>query len=1009
MTSFNYSDIFISEETASEIVLGVYGITGTAKALPGEIDFNFRVSSQNVTFLLKVSRPNADLDFINFQQQILLHISESSNDLVSPTAFLNLKGKTLSEYLDEKGRTRSVRLLSWMEGRIWSSVNPINDRLLLGLGERAGILTKCLSDFDHPQAHREYEWDISQASWVSKHINLFQGEKRELIERLMEKFDTALPEVKLFRQGVVHSDVNDNNIVVDNNLEDPSVYAIIDFGDAICTAIINDLATVIAYAAMGKPDPLAAAIEVVSGYHKSFPLLNEEIRMLHLLVCMKLVISVTKSAQNRIEEPDNEYLLISEESAWKMLQIWTKVDSTLAYYSFRLACDFEACPQQQQFVNAVSEQAFSIQSLFPSLNISKAVSVDMSIGSTSLGARYEYEDFYLGKFRMTQTLAANPEAIVGGGYREIRPFYSTEAFEREGNNGPEYRTAHLGIDFWVESGTPIYAFSDCEVHGIVNNMGDKNYGPTLILKHKIENLVFYTLYWHLSTETLSLVQQGQKLIEGEQVGTIGHEGENGGWLPHLHFQVILDLLEYENDFPGVAFPSELNVWGSICPDPNLLFKLSALNQEEIGSEDALDFRSEHLGKGLSLSYNKPLKMLRGDGAFLIDKTGRRYLDTVNNVAHVGHEHPRVVKAGQQQMAVLNTNSRYLHDNINEFAKELLLTFPKELSVVHFVNSGSEANELALRMAKAVTGQKDIIAVEVGYHGNTNANIDISSYKFDGKGGTGEPEFTHIVPLPDSYRGKYQGNDVGTKYASHIKKHVEQVQKTGRSIAAFICESIISCGGQIELPDGYLKSAYEYVREAGAVCIADEVQVGCGRVGRTFWGFQLHDVVPDIVTIGKPIGNGHPLAAVVCTKAVADAFANGMEYFNTFGGNPVSCAIGAEVLKVIKDENLQENARVTGSYLKEGLKNLQTKYPIIGDVRGQGLFLGFELNKVDKSPLPEQAEYLVNRMKDLGILMSTDGLDHNVIKIKPPMVFSKENADELLNRLKSVFAEDFLQT
>jgi 4-aminobutyrate aminotransferase-like enzyme len=472
---------------------------------------------------------------------------------------------------------------------------------------------------------------------------------------------------------------------------------------------------------------------------------------------------------------------------------------------------------------------------------------------------------------------------------------------------------------------------------------------------------------------------------------------------------MLDMLDYEYDFPGVTFPNCISVWKSLCPNPNLLFKYEGLIEHKSKShEDDIDFRKNHLGKSLSLSYKKALKIERGSGVYLIDDTGRKYLDTVNNVAHVGHEHPRVVKAGQEQMAVLNTNSRYLHQNINAFAKELLETFPKELSVVHFVNSGSEANELALRMAKAYTNAKDMIAVEIGYHGNTNACIDISSYKFDGKGGQGAPEHTHIVPLPDTFRGLYQGEDTAQTYARHIEEQIEYIHSKGRKLAGFICESIISCGGQIELPKNYLKLAYQLVRKAGGLCIADEVQTGCGRVGHAFWAFQLHDVVPDIVTIGKPIGNGHPLAAVVCTQDVANAFANGMEYFNTFGGNPVSCAIGKEVLQVIKDEKLQENALKVGTYLKEELLNLQKEFSIIGDVRGQGLFLGFELTDENIIPLPDKAVYLANRMKDFGVLMSTDGKDNNALKIKPPMVFNMENADELLERLNQILKEDFMK-
>ena len=282
---------------------------------------------------------------------------------------------------------------------------------------------------------------------------------------------------------------------------------------------------------------------------------------------------------------------------------------------------------------------------------------------------------------------------------------------------------------------------------------------------------------------------------------------------------------------------------------------------------------------------------------------------------------------------------------------------------------------------------------------------MSSYKFDGKGGQGCPENTHIVPLPDAFRGMYRGDNTGSKYAQHIQQIITDLKEKNKGIAAFIAESIVSCGGQIDLPNGYLAEAYKYVREAGGVCIADEVQVGFGRVGKTFWGFQLHDVLPDIVTLGKPMGNGHPLAGVVCTRAIAQAFANGMEFFNTFGGNPVSCAIGRSVLNVIKKNKLQENALEIGNYLKRRLRELQTSFPlIIGDVRGEGLFLGVELVNENKVALSNETNYLSNRMKDFKILMSVDGPEHNVLKIKPPMCFTKENADYMLDVMGRVLEE-----
>jgi 4-aminobutyrate aminotransferase-like enzyme len=299
----------------------------------------------------------------------------------------------------------------------------------------------------------------------------------------------------------------------------------------------------------------------------------------------------------------------------------------------------------------------------------------------------------------------------------------------------------------------------------------------------------------------------------------------------------------------------------------------------------------------------------------------------------------------------------------------------------------------------------MVVSEVGYHGNTNGCIDISSYKFDGKGGQGAPEYTHVFPMPDAFRGKYRGENTENAYADEVQFLLDKLKKNGKKLGGFIIEPILSCGGQIEIPEGFLKKVYPLIRSWGGLCISDEVQTGCGRMGKTFWGFQLHDVVPDIVTIGKPLGNGHPIAAVACTEEVATKFANGMEFFNTFGGNPVSCAIASKVLQIVQEEKLQQNALEVGNFLKTGLKELAKKYPIIASVRGQGLFLGIELTDEERNPLSEQTAYLANRMKENGILMSTDGPDHNVLKIKPPLIFSYSNAQLFLQNMDTIFAED----
>ena len=413
-------------------------------------------------------------------------------------------------------------------------------------------------------------------------------------------------------------------------------------------------------------------------------------------------------------------------------------------------------------------------------------------------------------------------------------------------------------------------------------------------------------------------------------------------------------------------------------------------------------REKHLSPSMSLSYEEPLHIVRGEDQYLFDANGKRYLDAINNIQHVGHCHPKVVNAAQKQYEKLNTNTRYLDETIINYAKDLINKLPVGLDVCFFTNSGSEANDLALRVARHYTQSKETIVLDGAYHGNLSSLIEISPYKHDGPGGAGAPNYVNTISMPDTYRGKYRGNNAADGYVDEVEKVIKQIQKNGNNMPVFIAESLMGCGGQLVMPEGFLKRAYELVRGAGGICIADEVQIGFGRMGSHFWGFETCDVIPDIVTMGKSMGNGHPLSAVVTTHEIAEAFNNGMEYFNSFGGNSVSCAVGQAVLNVIEEEGLQENADDVGNYLIDQLNKIDNS--LIGQVRGQGLFIGIELIK-DKdalTPAAKEADEIVNAMKDAGILMSTDGPDHNVLKIKPPIIFTRENADELVLNLISIF-------
>jgi 4-aminobutyrate aminotransferase-like enzyme len=428
----------------------------------------------------------------------------------------------------------------------------------------------------------------------------------------------------------------------------------------------------------------------------------------------------------------------------------------------------------------------------------------------------------------------------------------------------------------------------------------------------------------------------------------------------------------------------------------------------------LSERRRRLGPSLSVAYADPVKLTRGWMQYLFDDSGSQYLDAYNNVPHVGHSHPRVVQATVDQMRALNTNTRYLHDTIWRFAERLCATLPESLSVCYFLNSGSEANELALRLARAHTGARDVIVLDAAYHGNTTTLIDISPYKFNGPGGGGAPDWVHVAPIPDDYRGRHKREDPDagpppprlrrtSRYGDAIGDIIEDLRGRNRALSAFICETCPSVGGQIIPPPGYLETAYAHVRGAGGICIADEVQTAYGRMGDGFYAFESQGVVPDVVVLGKPIGNGYPLGAVVTTPEIAASFDNGMEFFSTFGGSTVSCAAGLAVLETVQDEDLQAHAQRVGVRLLAGLNELAARHELIGDVRGSGLFFGVELvsDRVTQAPATSEAATIIDRMRERRILIGTEGPLHNVLKIRPPMPFNEQDADRLVATLDEV--------
>lgn len=897
-----------------------------------------------------------------------------------------------------------------------------------------------------------------------------------------------------------------NTLAPGDDPEDRRVTGLLDFGDAVRSFTAGEPAIGAAYAMLGKADPLPVAAHVVGGYHSAYPLREEEVEALFPLMGLRLCASVAIAAFQKSREPGNRYLTVSEAPAWSLLARFARESLALPHVLFRQACGVEAVPGAQAVVDWLEEHGAEASSVVGRQGVRDRLGEGWQVergyenlwpteGSESEDALDLSESpLHVFDFSITSGEFTSPPeagdaagwtdlifrkmkevgAEVGvGRYDEVRRWYTSDLFKEPGDGAPEWRTVHIGVDLFMEPGAQVFTPFDARVHSVGHNRGMLDYGPTVILEHQTDTVTFWTLYGHLDDGVLGSLVPGGTIQRGQPFARVGTFPANGNWAPHLHFQIITDPLDFQGDFPGVCRPSQRELWKALSPDPNLILRMpdpgdregpgshELLNTERPGparagepsgmpltptwgheEEEILELRKALLGPNLSIAYKRPLKIVRGQGQFLYDQEGQAYLDCVNNVPHVGHNHPRVVEAGRRQMGILNTNTRYLHDLILEYARELVELLPENLSRVYFVNSGSEANELALRMARAHTGRKDVVVVEGAYHGHTSSLVDISPYKFDGPGGAGSRSWVHTVTMPDSYRGMFRAlpedefveglafaaapasrgtteepapgeprylpaDEVGEAYARQVQKTLNLMRAGGRHPAVFFCESMLGCGGQIVLPEGYLEGAFRQVREAGAVCVADEVQVGFGRAGSHFWAFETQGVVPDIVTLGKPMGNGHPLAAVVTTPEIAGSFDTGMEYFNTYGGNPVSCAIGLAVLDVILEEGLQENALEVGEHLQSGLREVQRKHPLIGDVRGLGLYIGVELveDPETREPATAKANRAKERLRDQRLLLSTDGPRENVLKIKPPLVFTKENADRLVETLDRVLGEE----
>ncbi|MDQ2757269.1 MAG: aminotransferase class III-fold pyridoxal phosphate-dependent enzyme, partial [Actinomycetota bacterium] len=544
----------------------------------------------------------------------------------------------------------------------------------------------------------------------------------------------------------------------------------------------------------------------------------------------------------------------------------------------------------------------------------------------------------------------------------------------------EPETVALGVEVVAQEGTRVAA----PVAGVVSRQGDS----TVRLVHDTGLC--------LLVEGVDLaVADGEQVAVGALIGVLTGATASLRWCvsPHL-------------DPPAFAPPSTAAGWLTLCPDPSPLLGVDVAAARP-DPADLLRRRRSALASVQESYYDRPMRIERGWRHHLVDIEGRAYVDMVNNVAAIGHGHPRLADAVEQQLRTLNTNSRFHYAAIAQFSERLAALAPRGLDQVFLVNSGSEAVDLALRMAQTVTGRQDVVAVREAYHGWTALSDAVTTSLYDNPSALeSRPEWVHLASAPNAYRGRFRGPTAGADYVTELRELVEGLAAEGRPPAAYVCEPLLGNAGGVLLPDGYLAAAYEAVRAVGGLAVADEVQVGYGRTGRWWWAFERSGVVPDVITIAKAMGNGHPLGAVITTREIASAFEAAGSFFSSAGGSPVSCVTGMTVLDVIEDEGLQANAVMVGDHLLQGCAALKARHPIIGAVHGTGLYLGVELVRDRESLEPASAECaaICERLRRLGVIVQPTGERANVLKLKPPMCLTVDSADMVLRALGSVLTD-----
>lgn len=952
----------VTDAQAEELLATHFGIEAQAKSLGSQQDKNFLVTKGDaVVGVLKIANPAFNETELTAQDLAADLIATTEPGLRVAVPVPNIHGEIRTAVTGLVEGTAYVRLLRYLPGGALIEAGHLSPDTIAELGDVAARVTRALAGFDHPGLDRILQWDLRYAAEVvttlASHVADDSARER-ILAAAQSAWARVEPHVDALPRQAIHMDLTDANVVVSRapgGTVRPD--GIIDLGDLTDSWAVGELAITLSSVLQHPGNGPTHILPGVRAFHRIRPLTAAEAEVLWPLLVLRTAVLIVSGAQQAALDPDNAYITEQSDGEWRMFEQATSVPMDVMTELIKADLGFSAPVAPLQTATP----------LIAGLDPADVTTLDLSVTSDALDS-----GFVPGAWLRPDLEDELARAAVADGARLVLTQFGQPRITRApALSQAEPAVVPTGISLWAAESVPLAFPFDGE---IVARTPD-----SVTLRGRDVELTVSGIAAPADDGTLGIAEAGRWVqLAVRPVGA--------------------------PEAPPLTTPALAPGWLALSRDPRPLLGLDVLAASTDG--DLIARRDQSFAPVQEHYYRRPPQIERGWRHFLMATSGRCYLDMVNNVTVLGHAHPRIAAAAGRQLRRLNTNSRFNYAAVVEFSERLAGLLPEPLDTVFLVNSGSEASDLALRLAIAAAGRPDVVAMREAYHGWTYGTDAVSTSTADNPNALAtRPNWVHTVESPNSFRGKYRGADVG-RYADEAVAQIEQLAGEGRAPAAFICETVYGNAGGMALPDGYLEKVYGAVRANGGYAVADEVQVGYGRLGHWFWGFQQQGVVPDIVSMAKSLGNGYPLGAVVTSREVAEAFRSQGYFFSSTGGSPLSCTIGMTVLDVLHDEGLQQNAVDVGAHLKSRLQALAAKHPIIGTVHGVGLYLGVEMIRDSETlePATEETTLICNRMLELGVIIQPTGDHQNILKTKPPLCIDIAGADFYADALDRVLTE-----